>query len=894
MATHVYTSVAANYLPKARVLAQSVKKHHPDFKFHVVLCDALPGWFAIEREPFDSVITLDDFALPHPEQWIFKHTLVELSTAVKGFALEKLLALPDCAEVLYFDPDIVVLSSLKRLLDEFAHASILLTPHITQPEDTIEAILDNEFSVLQHGIYNLGFAGVKNSPEGRRFARWWAERLNLFCYDDIPRGIFTDQRWADLVPAYFNDHKILRDPIYNVCTWNLTHRAVTGSLEHGLLVNGQPITFYHFSGFDSGAQQGMLDKYGSGMPALYELREWYIAECERMGQSELAGIPWAYGFFDNGERILNTHRRRYRDRPDLQSAFANPYTTADLSRSYLHWFNRNEEISSPVQKRAETADFPATPDYRVFLIAAAGDAPFLSETLRLVHQRSHCADRISLVAPAAILAETPAPPGTAAVPLELHRYDEMFAEILRRFGDKDALLIRAGAIPPEKWDLRLAWSAVRQPGIATVSPIDERLLDPSGHLRSGVEQNILDRLCYWHRQPTDPEISSFSRECVYVRACALRDVSSLGKQFRPADVLEGSARLRFTHVLATHICVGWRRPRVTDFAILPDATFSAALTRLRDRIRAHADALNSSPPAVVKSMTGPNLHIMHSWGGGLERWVADYCRADRAHDNFVLKSVGPLGSFGAALHLYRDIEDPEPLRVWPIEPAIKASATRHSAYESALSEIVQEYGIRRILVSSLIGHSVDALRQPLDTIFIAHDYYPFCSALNITFDEVCPSCEQPRLAACVQENPHNRFFRNVPPSEWLAIRKEFAGAIKNNAVTLVAPSPSVQRNYARLCPDLPAFHIIPHGTPPLESLPLELDFDPGGPLRVVVLGSLAPQKGGLLLECILPEIVQFCDVTLLGCGAYGTPYTENPSITVIPQYAHKDLAKRIA
>ena len=37
-----------------------------------------------------------------------------------------------------------------------------------------------------------------------KFANWWNNRLQLYCYDDIPRGIFTDQRWVDLAPAYFD------------------------------------------------------------------------------------------------------------------------------------------------------------------------------------------------------------------------------------------------------------------------------------------------------------------------------------------------------------------------------------------------------------------------------------------------------------------------------------------------------------------------------------------------------------------------------------------------------------------------------------------------------------------------------------------------------------------
>src|SRR6185369_3335902 len=96
---------------------------------------------------------------------------------------------------------------------------------------------------LQHGIFNLGFIGVNNSGEGKRVARWWASRLHDFCMDDIPRGLFTDQRWIDLVPAFFDGCAVMRDPGYNVAPWNLTHRKVEGSLASGLTVNGEPLVF---------------------------------------------------------------------------------------------------------------------------------------------------------------------------------------------------------------------------------------------------------------------------------------------------------------------------------------------------------------------------------------------------------------------------------------------------------------------------------------------------------------------------------------------------------------------------------------------------------------------------------------------------------------------------
>jgi hypothetical protein len=341
--THVFTSIIANYIPKARVLANSVKRLHPELKFHLFLSDAIPPGFDLAQEPFDFLWTVDDLGIENPSQWVFQHSIVEVSTGIKGFALLKLLDLPDCFQVLYFDPDIVVLDRLDCLLGRFDSGSVLLTPHITEPEATIDAILDNEICVLQHGVFNLGFLGVKNSSEGRRFARWWADRLYHFCVDDIPRGLFTDQRWVDLVPAFFPDHCVLRDPVYNVCTWNLTHRKVEGSLAAGLTANGQRIVFYHFSGLDSGAQEGMLHKYGATMPALYELRAWYLAESDRLGQREMSAIPWKYSVFDNGEPITPLHRTRYRQREDLRAAFPDPFATADVNRSYYHWFEANDE-----------------------------------------------------------------------------------------------------------------------------------------------------------------------------------------------------------------------------------------------------------------------------------------------------------------------------------------------------------------------------------------------------------------------------------------------------------------------------------------------------------------------------------------------------------------------
>jgi hypothetical protein len=180
---HIFTSVTANYLPKAAALAHSVKRVHPDAVFHVVLCDKQPVCSSATMDAFDTIINITQLSIPNLHSWIFKHRLVELCTAVKGTAFQYIADRMGAERIYYFDPDIVVLSRLDGLERKLDRNSILLTPHMIEPESDVQAILDNEICCLRHGVYNLGFLAVRTAGQGRRFIDWWADRLLQFCYD---------------------------------------------------------------------------------------------------------------------------------------------------------------------------------------------------------------------------------------------------------------------------------------------------------------------------------------------------------------------------------------------------------------------------------------------------------------------------------------------------------------------------------------------------------------------------------------------------------------------------------------------------------------------------------------------------------------------------------------
>ena len=263
----VFTSIAANYLPKARVLATSLKRVAPHADFYLVLVDAYPADADWSNEPFDALITVDDLAISNATGWCFAHQVVELCTAVKGFATSHLLDQPDVEQVFYFDPDMVVHDRFSDLEAWLSDTSILLTPHQTQPETGTEAIMDNEMASLKHGVFNMGFFGVRDTAEGRRFAKWWSQRLEQFCLDDIPRGLLLIKNERP-VPI-FEDYRVIRSPAFNVAM-NITTRKIEGFAD-GVTVNGA-FGVLSPDGFDSGDQALMLNKYGSDSQALNEMR----------------------------------------------------------------------------------------------------------------------------------------------------------------------------------------------------------------------------------------------------------------------------------------------------------------------------------------------------------------------------------------------------------------------------------------------------------------------------------------------------------------------------------------------------------------------------------------------------------------------------------------------
>ena len=333
-----YSSFTFSYLNRARVLFQTLRRFHPDWELIALITDRPPQGFSFDpaTEPFDRVVWAEDLAIPDFQGWLFKHDVVEVCTAVKGPFLHQACGWGADA-VIYLDPDTALFGSLAPLEAWLEESDILLTPHLVDPNDTAEAIRDNDLSASRTGIFNLGFVAVRTKGEGARFARWWNERLLDWCYDDMPNGIFVDQRWCDHVPALFDRVKVVRDPGYNVASWNLSTRTVAVQKDGQVTVNGQPLRFWHFTKLGP-MGDAMTKKYGGRNFPVYEIWSWYKRQVTEATETAIPERWWAYGAYSDGAPIEKAHRVLYRERPDLQAAFPDPFQATE--GGYRQWLER--------------------------------------------------------------------------------------------------------------------------------------------------------------------------------------------------------------------------------------------------------------------------------------------------------------------------------------------------------------------------------------------------------------------------------------------------------------------------------------------------------------------------------------------------------------------------
>ncbi len=299
------TIVSNNYIAQARVFACSFLEHNPGGRVHVAIVDVPDDRIDYNREPFEAIFA-SELGIPNFHHFAFKYSILELNTAVKPSFLRHLHQTTGCRSLCYFDPDILVTADLAQLYEKLASHRLILTPHVTRPIKDDEPATPSERDLLNAGVFNLGFLGISFDEETLRFLDWWYQKVYRECLSRPDLGLFVDQKWMDLAPAFVSNAAVLREAGYNVAYWNLMHHQLARK-GNDWFTGDEKLRFFHFSGYDPDNPKELSKHQNriqlAGRPDVQPLFDLYRSLLVKQDYSSLRQIRYGYSTFDNGATI---------------------------------------------------------------------------------------------------------------------------------------------------------------------------------------------------------------------------------------------------------------------------------------------------------------------------------------------------------------------------------------------------------------------------------------------------------------------------------------------------------------------------------------------------------------------------------------------------------------
>lgn len=329
------TIIAGNYLPRALLLLNSIKKHKADADFRILLVES-PNEVERYRTLFPdlSLVAPAEIGCPNWLHMAFYYDIMEFCTALKPFLMAKLATE---GNVVYFDPDIEVFDSLDGIEAAFEEADVLLTPHSLYPV-VDDGHQPDMLGMLRCGQFNLGFIGIAGNEDGRRLLQWWSDVLVEGSLNDYSIGLFTDQFWANAFASLAPRLKIFRDSRLNLAYWNLFH--YTFSLgDQGLPCTEEGrVVFFHYSGLQRGVEE-RVSKYSTRplAPKGSDLHRFLTDYLDRLEEQEtrygLQHAPYSFGRYQDGTPIRPMERRLFLalDRA-VRDQHPNPFQSRELNK----------------------------------------------------------------------------------------------------------------------------------------------------------------------------------------------------------------------------------------------------------------------------------------------------------------------------------------------------------------------------------------------------------------------------------------------------------------------------------------------------------------------------------------------------------------------------------
>ncbi|MGH8499016.1 MAG: hypothetical protein ACRERV_09455, partial [Methylococcales bacterium] len=270
-------------------------------------------------------------------------------------------------------------------------------------------------------------------------------------------------------------------------------------------------------------------------------------------------------------------------------------------------------------------------------------------------------------------------------------------------------------------------------------------------------------------------------------------------------------------------------------------------------------------------------------------FASDLQAGDQHRTHFFLKSHSRdnLPPFGKELCLYQSLDRP-PLATWHLSTPVMDTDLHSAEVARILDSIIEKWAIGAVIVSSLIGHSLDVFRTGLPTALAVHDAYPFWPLLH---DANTDEYSIGHLRQSLIDSKTMNIFAPQAAEYWVAIREELITLILKNRIVCIAPSVFAKERVCCIDSRLneAEWTILPHGIAPAAIVDEQQTSKKTASLKVLVPGHINGGKGEFLLKELIPLLPDGIELVLLG-SAHLSGQFASEKVTTIDHYLRDQLA----
>ena len=243
---HFCTSLAVNGVPKLGALITSIAENITQDYLIWVLCEDDATEVAVANLQFRTVkvVPLSVFETVDPGILVVKdqRDAFEYNCTVRpAWMLFILNSDPQVEFLTYVDNDLFFFNDPSTLCEEFAEASVLISPHRLS---TLAKMTGIDVNVV--GQFNAGWIAVKNDDEARKVLNWWREKCIEWCYRIPIAGKFGEQKYLDEFQSVSKKVGIVQHLGVNVAPWNMNDFNVFSRPDGKVMVENTSLIFFHF------------------------------------------------------------------------------------------------------------------------------------------------------------------------------------------------------------------------------------------------------------------------------------------------------------------------------------------------------------------------------------------------------------------------------------------------------------------------------------------------------------------------------------------------------------------------------------------------------------------------------------------------------------------------